>query len=157
MPKTKLGTGNDVVELAMKSDELEFYIEWAATPKSMRGELQSQEKLAKHLGVSGQTIRNWKRDPRVQTRVDRIQSARIRIDQYPDIVDSLYVQATDPQNTRSVQASKLLLEVMWRSVDEASTASDLSLMSVKELKQLAAGLYDELDDREHDGETAAGS
>ena len=78
-------------------------------------------------------------------------------DQYPDIVDSLYVQATDPQNTRSVQASKLLLEVMWRSVDEASTASDLSLMSVKELKQLAAGLYDELDDREHDGETAAGS
>jgi transposase-like protein len=154
MPKTKLGTGNDVIELAIKSEELEWYIEWLALPTKARPQdVRSQVKAAEYLGVSEQTLRNWKRDPRVQTRVGSLRTSRLRIEDLPNILDTLVAQATDPQNPRSVAAAKLLIEESNRIVEESQQAN-LSEMSNRELKELVVELYDEIDDREHDGAAA---
>lgn len=155
MPKTRLGTGNDVIALAMKSDELEFFIEWLAIPASERPpELSSQKKVADHLDVSEQSLRNWKRDPRVQSKVSQIRTSRLQVEDLPNVYATLYLQATDPQNPRSVAASKLLIEEAHRLFDQQSNVTqELKGKTIAELKEIAAGLWDEFDEREHTGDS----
>jgi len=152
MPKTKLDPNADVIYLAMKPDALEFFIQWAATPAALRDkDLKSQAKVAVHLGVTEQTIRNWKRDPRIASRIQAVSVGQLRIERYGSLLEAAYGQAMDPENPRSIQATKVLLEEMNRhSVDDVAH-SDVAEMSITELKQLAADLYDELDDRSETG------
>lgn len=148
MPRSKLDKKADVTWLAQKPTELEYYIEWATLPEHQRpDELKTQAKLAKFLNVTEQTIRNWKKDPRVIERIRRTGISGVHIERYASLLDTAYQQAMDPQNPRSIQATKLLLEEMNRHLDMAESNKDLSGMSNLELKEMAARLYDEFDER----------
>lgn len=148
MPKTKLDVGANVTYLAKKPDALEFYIEWAALPENKRPkELSSQAKLAKHLDVTEQTLRNWKRDPRVADKIRAIGISGVHVERYASLLEKTYQQAMDTTNPRSIQATKLLLEEMNRHIVSDVVSKDLSNKSNAELKDMAARLYDEFDER----------
>jgi len=147
MAKTKLDVGADVTYLAIKPEALEYFIEWAALSTKMRPKgIESQAKLAVHLGVTEQTIRNWKRDERVIDRIQQISVSAIRIERYSSLLDSAFEQAMDTKNPRSIAATKILLEEMNRHGHRQESTA-LSDKSNAELKALVAELYDEFDER----------
>jgi superfamily II DNA or RNA helicase len=148
MPRTKLDVGSDVVYLAKKPEALEYYIQWAALPRGLRpDDLKSQAKVAVYLGVTEDTIRNWKRDPRVAARVQQVGLGAFRVERYAELLEVAYQQAVDPENPRSIQATKILLEEMKRFTDSHETPA-LSEMSDAELKEMVVDLYDQLAERE---------
>ena len=125
--------------------ERDQYVEWLSLPPNRR-EPASQAKMAEALGVTEQTLRNWKRDPRITAKVKgKIQSV-IALNDLSQIVDTLKEQAFDPDNPRSVQASKVLIELM-REGEATSVDVPLSDKTNDELKELVADLYDEFDER----------
>ncbi len=126
-------------------EQKQRYIDWLSLPPNRR-EPSSQAKMAKELDVSEQTLRAWKRDPRIIAKVKgKIQSV-IALNDLAEIVDTLKEQAFDAQNPRSVQAAKVLLDLMEQGQNQG-VETPLSEMSLDELKQLTSGLYDELDER----------
>ncbi len=127
------------------SVERDVFVEWLATPKSLR-DPKYQNELAKELGVSHSTLTTWKRDPRVIAKVRMKIHGVLSIEVLPDIVDSLKTTALDPENTRSVSASKLLIDLMNRA-DESVMDVPLGDMSLDELQVALAALYDEVGDR----------
>ena len=134
-----------VKQHALKSAEKETFIDWLAQPKHLR-EPASLQKMHEALDVSLQTLRAWKRDPRVQSKVRAKLQGQLTISELPDIIESLLTQAKDPENTRSVQASKLLIELMEK-VDDASVSVPLADMTNIQLRDMAANLHDEFDER----------
>lgn len=144
MAKTKLATGNNVIELAQKSQELEAYIVWRATPREFR-EPSSQAKLSKVLHVTERTLSNWSKDPRVITRVRAASLSMPLLDALPDITESIVSIASDPSHPRAVSAAKVYFELL-ASQSEVEQVVDISEMSISELKQHAADLYDALDE-----------
>lgn len=141
MPKVLLNAQDD---LATKPSEKQLFVEWLATPKAER-EPASMKKLEEVLGVTRQTLYNWRRDPRVVAKVSNLVGRNLSVASYVDVIESLKVQATDPENPRSVMAAKvLLIEIHKQS---AEPELDLKTMSNKELQELAAGIYDMVDDR----------
>ncbi len=140
------GTGRHRTDdLTKYPEEKARFVDWLCLPEKER-EPASMAKMADALGVSGQTLRNWKRDPIVISQVkNRLQSV-ISIQYLPGIVESLRVQAMDPDHPRSVQASKLLIEMMEKA-ESSQVEIPLAEKSNEELKVMAAALYDEFDDR----------
>lgn len=145
MPKTKLGTKNNVVELAKKPAEMEAFIEWLATPAAERVP-RSQAEFARKFNVTQQGLSMWKRDPRVITRVDAARRHATNVNDLPDVIDALTKQATDPSNPRSVQAAKVLMTWWDRTVDESEQIHVASL-SDAELEELVIETYDEIRER----------
>lgn len=150
MPRVK--TNQDVIEGRFLDHEdrnmqelRDRFIEWLCTPPARR-EPSSAEKLAKELGVVPSTLSVWRRDPRIVNAVKAKIRNSIAIGDLPDIVDSLKEQAFNPDNPRSVQASKLLIEMMKEGEDAASSVP-LADMSNEDLRTLAANLHDVVDDR----------
>jgi hypothetical protein len=141
MPKThSFGEKRKNEDLALKSAEKEAYVEWLSTPANLR-EPKSQAKMAAHLGVTEQTLRAWKRDPRVASAVRSKIQTHLSLNDLGEIVSTLKTQATDPDNPRSVQASKLLIEMMDRA-DGGVSDNPLADMSWAEIQALSAELYD---------------
>lgn len=146
------GTRNNVEDMFGKPGdprsfqrEREQYIEWLAIPPNRR-EPASQEKMAKALGVTSDTLRNWKRDPRIISKVKgRIQGV-IALNDLASIVETLKEQAFDASNPRSVQAAKVLIEMMEKGESRQADVP-LTEMSNEELRKLAAELHDAVDER----------
>lgn len=127
-------------DFTVKRAEKDQFIEWLATPKAYR-QPPTQTALAEALGVTSETLRLWKRDAAVQAEVRGRVHHHLQIDSLSDIFNSLMVQATDPNNTRSVAAARVLLERLDLATgDEAKI--DLAEMSLDEIQQLAADIYD---------------
>jgi hypothetical protein len=124
----------------------EQFIEWLAIPPGRRDPATFQL-MADALGVTVRTLHNWKNDPRIKSKVKGRINTVLTVDSLAEIVDTLKEQAFDAANPRSVQASKLLIDMMQRGEDDAVEVP-LSDKSLDELKDLVAGLYDELDERE---------
>ena len=144
-PKSIGGVGSrDVIDLAQKSSEKAEFIEWYATPESLR-DPRTQKELADILGVQPNTITDWKKDPRVLSAVKGLQQKAV-VGSLSDIIESLIEQATDVTNPRSVAASKILVEMADKG-DKATDTVPLGDMSTDELKELVSGLYDEIGDR----------
>lgn len=127
------------------SVERDIFVEWLATPKSLR-KPKTQNALAKELDVHITTLSTWKRDPRVIAKVRMKIHGHLTIETLPDIVESLKTTALDPDNTRSVSASKLLIDLMNRA-DESVVDVALADMSLGELHDQMVALYDEVDER----------
>jgi hypothetical protein len=123
----------------------EFYVEWLALPPNRR-EPASQAKVAVELGVTEQTLRNWKRDPRIIEKVRGKINSVLALNDLSQIVDSLKEQAFDPDNPRSVQAAKVLIGLMETS-EQRQIEVPLSEMSMNDLRQLTSDMYDEFDER----------
>lgn len=134
-----------VVSQGDQTANREFFVGWLALPPNRR-EPRTQEALAEALGVSSQTLRNWKRDPRIVGKVKGKIQGVLAVNDLSQIVESLKEQAFDSSNPRSVQASKVLIELMERG-EQKQAEVPLSDKSNDELKELVAGLYDELDER----------
>jgi len=133
---------NDARNMQALRDE---FIEWLSVPPARR-QPKSQEKMAKHLGVVPSTLTVWKRDPRIINAVKGKIRNEIAVADLPDIVDSLKEQAFNPDNARSVQAAKLLIELMKEGENDAASVP-LGDMSNEELREMAAKLHDEFDER----------
>lgn len=143
---SKVG-GATVYELAQKPAELEAFIEWKATPKEFR-EPPSQVKLAVVLGVTERTLTTWGHDPRVISKIEKRSAAQPLIDALPGIIKSMIEMATDPAHPRAVQAAKVYFELLHRQAAEPDQMLDVEQMSIAELKQHVAELYDAVDEQE---------
>lgn len=147
MSKTeKVVEGKFVTDEALDYQALrDEFIEWLAVPASRR-EPRTQDAMAEHLGVRGSTLSQWKRDPRIVSAMRAKIKGVLTVSDLPDIVDTLKEQAFNPENPRSVQASKLLIEMMQES-DADSASVPLGDMSNEDLRTLAAKLHDVVDER----------
>ena len=144
MPKIKL-VNSDVVYLSKKSEELEAYIEWKATPSGERVP-PSQRQLAPVLGVTERTLSQWNRDPRVIAKISKRVLSQPLVDALPDIISSLIEIASDPSHPRAVAASKSYFELLSAQSAEVEV-TDLGNMSQAELMEHVAELYDEVAER----------
>ncbi len=141
-PEWADGTGH--VAANVKSAEKAAFIEWYALPKSYQ-EPATIKAFAAHVGVAEGTVHRWKRDPRVLAAVKGLALQEI-IPSLPAVVESMVAIATDPDHKSAVAAARLLVD-MAEKAEKITDTVPLSDMSNDELKELAAGLYDEFDER----------
>jgi hypothetical protein len=123
---------------AAKQRRLEVYLEWLLTPKAERRPSTKRE-LAEVLGVTTQTLRNYAKDPWLQRELLTRQRTVFRVEKVGPVLDSLYAQATDPENRQSVSAARTLLEWINKSV-EPSLPTDMASMSDEELAEAAQSM-----------------
>ena len=121
-----------------KKARMERFVEWTLTPANLR-EPASKAKLAVELGVHPNTLRNYQHDPAFQKAVTHRARSLVRTDRLPDVLDSLFVQASDPTNPRSVSAAKALLEFAQDTADVVEEL-DVKNMSQDDLVKVALEL-----------------
>ena len=117
---------------------MERFVEWTLTPANLR-EHESKAKLAVELGVHPNTLRNYQHDPAFQKAVTHRARSLVRTDRLPDVLDSLFVQASDPTTPRSVSAAKALLEFAQDTADVVEEL-DVKNMSQDDLVKVALEL-----------------
>lgn len=85
-------------------------MDWLLAPAHER-EPHSRTGLAQLLSVDVRTLRNWQDEPRFREEWDR-RVAKVIGDpeRAQEVIDTLYLAATDPRNRNHVQAAKLFLE-----------------------------------------------
>ena len=111
----------------------ETYLEWLLTPEAERVP-RTKVAVAESLGVSTETLRNYQRDPWFQREYALRGRALLRVERAGTILDSLYDQAKDPENPRSVQAAKVLLDWMSKTLDAPVTEGDIAELSDEQLE-----------------------
>jgi len=129
-----------------KPEELEWYIEWLSTPKSKQ-DPKTQTAVAKHLGVSITTLRNWRLDPRISTRVSQKVLSVLTVNDFADVVGTMKIIATDPTHRSCIAAGKELLALMEKTQAHEAPIP-LEEMTKKEVLALVAQVYDVVDDLE---------
>jgi len=130
----------DKQSLEAKRNRMEVYVEWLLTPKSERFPSTKTE-LAKQLGVSLQTLGTYSRDRWLQDEYLRRARAVFKADRMQQVLDSLYHQAIDVKNQRSVQAAGKLMQWAMDTVErDRDEALDLERMSPEDLMDLAVAL-----------------
>lgn len=134
----------DVLTNTLHSVEKAEFIEWYALPRAKR-EPSTLKAFAVAVGVSEMTVHRWKKDPRVVSAVKGLAQQKV-IGSFADIIRSMMEIATDPQHKSAVAAARLLIE-MAEKAEKVTDSIPLSDMTNDELKELAAGLYDEFDER----------
>ena len=89
MPKVhKLDGSRKVKHLTPYPEELDRFVEWLSLPESER-KPRSQAKMAVELGVHIDTLRVWKRDPRVISRVRSKIQGVLALNDLAGIVDGV--------------------------------------------------------------------
>ena len=122
-----------------KKARMEKFIDWCLTPHDER-EPKSKAKLAAEMGVSENTLRNYQREKTFQQQVQDRARAMARVDRLPAILDTLYEQATDPSNSRSVTAARTLMEFMSEATAEEKKSIDPKSMTDEDLVKVALEL-----------------
>ena len=139
-------TGSSATE-----ERKESYIEWLLTPKSER-KPNTKTQFADVIGVSTQTLRNYARDPKVQSELIRRGRAINKVERAQDVLDSLYNMATGQGDLEyratpaaAVSAAKVWLD--WTD-QQVSEGNDIPLeeLSKEELLELVSRVYDAVDD-----------
>lgn len=134
-------TGSEV-----KQERIDRYVEWLLTPRGLR-QPPSKTKLAAELGVTPQTLRNYDKDPLFQKRLVGESRGLARVDKLPDILESLYQQATDILNPRSVAAAKALLDHVEKLAPQSEKeAVDVTQMDTEALANLAVQLLQRINE-----------
>lgn len=133
-----------------KRDRMAVYVEWLLTPASER-EPKTKQALADEMGITVQTLHNYTKDAFVQRELGDKARAVARVDKLPKVIESLYDQASDPENPRSVQASKVLID--WMSKTEAAREAPLDLQNLSEedLVKLALEMLERANQKEREG------
>lgn len=116
-----------------KKERMAVYLDWLLTPESERTP-KTKTALAELLGVSTATLRNYSQDSWLQSNLSERSRSTARVERLPSILESLYRQAVDPDNPRSVQASKVYLDYLAKT-EAITQATDFSNMSDAELKE----------------------
>ena len=118
-----------------KKARMEEFIEWCLTPDALRV-YPSKQKLADSMGVHVNTLRNYQKEPKFQQEVAARARALARVDRLPEILESLYDQAVDRTNSRSVSAARLLLDFTQVAEEETSKVDPKDL-SQEQLVEVA--------------------
>lgn len=122
-------------------EKSERLIDWLLTPRELR-QPNTLRALATELGVSEDTLRNWRKSPSFARSMQERARQLVKTESLPDIIDSLQTQATDPSNPRSVQAAKLLIDFMQSNTPGGKL--DLSELSDDDVKRLAQAALEKL-------------
>ena len=88
------------------------------------------------MGVHVNTLRNYQKEPKFQQEVAARARALARVDRLPEILESLYDQAVDRTNSRSVSAARLLLDFTQVAEEETSKVDPKDL-SQEQLVEVA--------------------
>lgn len=113
---------------------MEQYLEWLLTPEEER-KPRTKGGLADSLGVTPQTLRSYAKDPWLQRELVQRGRALNRVERAQSVLESLYVQATDKDNPRSVAAAKVWLDWVNKQL-EPSLETDMTDMSEDELMEM---------------------
>lgn len=119
-----------------KRDNMAAYVTWLLLPDSER-EPRTKTEFADSLGVTLQTLRNYNREAFVQRELGEKARAVAKVDKLPAVIESLYVQASDPENSRSVQAAKALLDWLERTEPSREAPLEVEGMSDEQLIKTA--------------------
>jgi len=126
-----------------RNERLVAYLEWLLTPRGERSP-SSKAKYAESVGVTTQTLRNYGRDPWLQSEYAKRSRALNKVERAGDVIERLYRLATDESGDVSAQAqvsaAKAFLEHTDKTVESMTTA-DLSDLSFDELR----GLIDDME------------
>ncbi|MDF1510203.1 phBC6A51 family helix-turn-helix protein [Robertmurraya sp. DFI.2.37] len=117
----------------LKREQIEA-IKYLAQPK--QGGL-THEEIADKVGVSRQTLYRWRQDVAFQDEIKR-EIGRNTMNRIPDVIDSLFAQATKP-NQPSAKAAELLLKTVSMLndslvVEDRTKRSEQPLSDVEEMK-----------------------
>lgn len=127
---------------AAKKERMADYLEWLITPPEVR-EPKTKTEFADKMGVSLNTLRNYSMEPSFQKELHKRQNELGRVEQRPDVMASLFRQATDINNPRSVTAAKVWLDHIERNL-EAVTAEDVSEMQDEDLVAVATAILEKI-------------
>lgn len=114
------------------------YADWLLTPREMR-EPPTQRQFAELYEISEQSLRNYRKEPVFQRRMQDKARGLVRSESLPDIIGTLYRQATDAENPRSVAAAKLLLDFAEKAAGD-TPAIDPSELTDEELVNVALAM-----------------
>lgn len=145
--KRQFGTGVDN-DLRLKPDEQDEFIDWMATPPSLR-EPRTYRELAERLDVGESTLYQWKKQPAVIDKVRARTRDVLGIDKLPKLIQGLFDIADDegqPASAR-IQASKTLLEWYEKTTPKEKAKGSLEGMSLEEIQELAAEVWDTVESR----------
>jgi len=117
-----------------KQANMEVYLEWLLTPEEER-KPRTKAGLADSMGVTPQTLRNYAKNPWLQRELVQRGRALMRVERAQSVLDSLFSQATDKENPRSVAAAKVWLDWVNRQL-EPSMEMDMASKSDEELMGL---------------------
>lgn len=125
----------------------EAYIEWLLTPVSERSP-NTKAGFADVIGISTQTLRNYARDPAVQSELIRRGRAINKVERAQDVLDALYKMATGEAAgttpSAAVSAAKVWLDWTEKVVAEGNDL-ELENMPREELLALVSRVYDTVD------------
>lgn len=128
-----------------KREAMARYAEWLLTPAEDR-EPSTKQALADELGVSTQTLRNYHKEAWLQREVTSRAKALARIDRLPDILATLYEQATDSENPRSVAAAKTYLDWLKETSQVREGELDVADLTDDDLIQVALAVLNQTKD-----------
>lgn len=117
-----------------KRERMAVYIDWLLTPANER-EPTTKKGLAELLGVTPETLRRYHSDPWLQRELADRARKEARVDRLPDILQSMYDQAINRENTRSVAAAKVYLDFL-NQTEEARTIENLEELSNDDLMKV---------------------
>lgn len=121
-----------------KDERLRIYAEWLATPQAAR-KPRTKAELATLLDVSRTTMWNYEQEPWLQSEILRRQRSEISVSSLQDVINTLVSQATDPENPRSVSASKLIFDFLGQG-DEQQAAQNVSTMTTQAMREALAAI-----------------
>ena len=116
------------------------YIDWLLQPRDLR-EPATQKALAELLGVTEQTLRNWRKEPVFQRTMTERARGHVKAHALPDIIDALHDTAMN-KGPQQVAAAKLLIDFMEKG--GVTPASDLSKLTSEQLREFAQAALEKL-------------
>lgn len=125
-------------------DRQDLYIEWLLTPAKERSP-KTKGEFADTLGVSTSTLRNYAKDPRVQSELVKRGRAINRVERASDVLDALYRKATSVGDRQAVSAAKVWLDWTDKQVNEGD--GDLEDLTDQELMDKLAEMYEVVEKR----------
>ena len=78
------------------------FVNWKATPRQLR-EFETQKEFAKAIGVSEDTLTDWKKHPQFDALVRQNINGWL-VDRIPDVIGGLYEKAVAKRNAKDVEA-----------------------------------------------------
>ena len=144
---TSTRTGSDVGRGPIKVAERKAFVEWVTVPYDDR-EPKSLRQWAIQNGVAYATAKRWRHDTRVyEEAADRL-GRHVDLDLIPGAIKALGQVASDPDNSRHVQAARVLIDYLkWHVERSSDDSTDISKLTDVELRDLMVEALDELDVR----------
>jgi hypothetical protein len=127
--------------MALEDPRHQRLVDWLTTPKQERQPATAKD-LARELGVSERTLRDWKERSYIREQWES-QAKKVvgSPERAQDVLEAMYQRAIDSTDAKQVQAAKLYLEAIEAikpPTVEVRSVSDLAKVSDDELQAMIA-------------------